>query len=208
MKYIPTVLLFCGFSFQLLAQSGQIVSIYVDPSNPTVNDEITVYAELTFPNSGCPLDYHAFALQNSTISATAHHCVGLLAAICNTTDTFELGQMAAGAYTFDLTLTSGGGGPNCSPGIIPDDNDQLQFEVSNSVGIDDIEKLHALIFPNPTTDIIHLTNQLHSRAVMVNGVGSVVGTIERGIKSFDVTHLPSGMYFIISDNLRYRFIKQ
>jgi hypothetical protein len=48
MKHLFTLVTFSLLSFQVLAQGGQITSIYVEPQNPTINDEITVYAELVF----------------------------------------------------------------------------------------------------------------------------------------------------------------
>ena len=40
-------------------------------------------------------------------------------------------------YIFDLTLSTGFGGPPCSPGIVPDDYDTITFYVSPSVGIEE-----------------------------------------------------------------------
>ena len=61
----------------------------------------------------------------------------MLTAICNTTDTFKLNPLAVGTYTFDLTLSSGGGPPPCTAGIVPDDNDVITFNVVTSVGIEE-----------------------------------------------------------------------
>ena len=61
----------------------------------------------------------------------------MLATICNTTDTFKINPLSAGAYTFDLTLSSGFGGPPCTPGVVPDDYDTITFNVSAFVGIEE-----------------------------------------------------------------------
>ncbi|MCB0755326.1 MAG: T9SS type A sorting domain-containing protein [Flavobacteriales bacterium] len=207
MKHLLTILTFSLFSIQILAQGGQILSIYVEPENPTINDEVTVYAELVFNYSDCPLDYQAFALQNSTFVVTAHHCIGLLTAICSTTDTFELGPLPAGAYTFDLTLTSGGGGPNCSPGIVPDDNDQLQFMVSQSVGIDEVEDLEGFAYPNPVVDVLNLKRPLNISAVITNASGKRVVEIPAGTRQVDLSQLPNGIYVLHIGNSRLKLVK-
>lgn len=207
MKQLLPFIGFSLFSLQVLAQGGQITSIYIEPQNPTVNDEITIYADLTFSNSDCPLDYQAFALQNSTFVVTAHHCIGFLTTICSTTDTFELGQLAAGAYSFDLTLTSGVGGPNCSPGIVPDDNDQLQFTVSPSVGIDEIEHLGGFAYPNPVVDVVNLKRPLADTAIITNASGKCVAEIPSGNRQIDVSHLPNGIYVLHIGNSKLKLVK-
>ena len=63
--------------------------------------------------------------------------MGMLTAICNTTDTFEFNPLSAGTYIFDLTLSSGFSGPPCTAGIVPDDYDTITFYVSPSVGIEE-----------------------------------------------------------------------
>ena len=53
-----------------------------------------------------------------------------LSAICYNTDTFKINPLSTGTYTFDLTLSSGFGGPPCTAGIVPDDYDTITFYVS------------------------------------------------------------------------------
>jgi hypothetical protein len=59
----------------------------------------------------------------------------MLTTICNTTDTFKFNPLSAGTYIFDLTLSTGFGGPPCSPGIVPDDYDTITFYVSSPTSI-------------------------------------------------------------------------
>ena len=208
MKHLISTLSLVLFTVMAFGQGGQITSIYVVPQNPTVDDEVTVYADLTFNNSGCPLDYQAFALQNTTFAATAHHCVGLLTAICNTTDTFELGQLAAGPYTFDLTLTSGAGGPNCSPGIIPDDNDQIQFSVSLSTGIEELESLEDFIYPNPFSDQLTFKSALPQSATITDLNGRLIFELDAGSTRVDLEHLPRGVYLFRIGKKVHKLVKE
>ena len=116
---------------------GSISSLIVAPANPNNTDTVYIYAELLFTSSGCPLDFKSFNILGNNILASTQHCIGIAAAICNTTDTFKLNPLLAGTYLFDLTLSSGGGGPPCTAGIVPDDNDIISFSVVNSVGIEE-----------------------------------------------------------------------
>ena len=75
----------------------------------------------------------------------------MLTAICNTTDTFKLNPLAVGTYIFDLTLSSGFGGPPCTPGVVPDDYDTITFYVSSSSAIEDRTTNKELL---RTTDIL------------------------------------------------------
>ena len=116
---------------------GSISSLIVAPANPNNTDTVYIYAELLFTSSGCPLDFKSFNIVGNNILASTQHCIGIAAAICNTTDTFKLNPLLAGTYLFDLTLSSGGGGPPCTAGIVPDDSDLISFSVVNSVGIEE-----------------------------------------------------------------------
>ena len=116
---------------------GSISSLIVAPANPNNTDTVYIYAELLFTSSGCPLDFKSFNIVGNNILASTQHCIGIAAAICNTTDTFKLNPLAVGTYTFDLTLSSGAGGPPCTAGIVADDNDVITFNVVNSVGIEE-----------------------------------------------------------------------
>jgi len=119
-----------GFSSALYAQS--ITNITQWPTNPSSNDTIYFYADLQFPSSDCQLDFASHTIVGNTIIANTQHCLGMLFAMCNATDTFMLLPLPAGSYTFDLTLTSGSGGPPCTPGIAIDDNMVFTFSVYNA----------------------------------------------------------------------------
>jgi hypothetical protein len=116
---------------------GSISSLTISPANPNNTDTVYIYAELLFTSSGCPLDMKSHSVLGNNIVASTQHCLGMLTAICNTTDTFKLNPLAIGTYTFDLTLSSGFGGPPCTAGIVPDDNDTISFNVVTPVGIEE-----------------------------------------------------------------------
>ena len=116
-------------------QMGSIISLTIFPTYPTEADTVYLYAELMFSSSDCECFTKIDYLSANNISASTQHCLGPALAICNTTDTFEFYPLPSGTYIFDLTLSSGFGGPPCTPGIVPDDYDTITFFVSPTVGI-------------------------------------------------------------------------
>ena len=130
---------------------GSISSLTISPVNPNNTDTVYIYAELLFTSSDCPLDMKSHSVLGNNIVASTQHCLGMLTAMCNTTDTFKLNPLAVGTYTFDLTLSSGAGGPPCTAGIVADDNDVITFNVDNSVGIEEQTTKKELL---RTTDLL------------------------------------------------------
>ena len=116
---------------------NSIISLTVSPVYPTETDTVYIYAELMFSSSDCECFVKTDYLSANHITASTQHCLGMLSAICNTTDTFKFDPLAAGAYIFDLTLSSGFGGPPCTAGIIPDDYDTITFYVSQLSAIEE-----------------------------------------------------------------------
>ena len=115
---------------------GSISSFTISPVNPNNTDTVYIYAELLFIQTGCQLDVKSYNIVGNNILASSLHCIGMGAAFCYTTDTFKLNPLLAGNYLFDFTLSSGSG-PNCTAGILPDDNDVISFNVVTSVGIEE-----------------------------------------------------------------------
>ena len=117
---------------------GSISSFTISPVNPNNTDTVYIYAELLFCCSNCSLDMKSHSVLGNNIEASTQHCLGMLSTICNTTDTFKLNPLSVGTYTFDLTLSTGFGGPPCTSGISPDDNYVITFNVVTSVGIKEL----------------------------------------------------------------------
>ncbi len=193
-------------SIQLFAQ-GSITSITVVPANPTELDNIEIHVELEFSNSGCAPDYQGHTVNGNTIDASALHCMGMLTAICNTTDVFQIGQIPAGNYTFDFTLSSGFGGSGCSPGFVPDDNDQFQFIVSGTVGLDEVSFNESIAYPNPTTSMLFLKMPSAELGQLTTISGKIVGELAIGAKEIDLSQLPSGVYILTIGTARTRVVK-
>lgn len=206
MKRLFIILALLRFA-QLSIAQGTISSLTVSPPNPTVNDDIEIHALVQFTSGDCQLDNQGHNINGNSIEAYSHHCVGLLTVICPTTDTFQIGQLPAGDYSFNFTLTSGFGGAGCSPGIVPDDSDQIQFTVSPSVGIDEITWDQNFAYPNPVTDILFLSEKLEESAVIADINGRTVFEISEGSAQISVEQLSPGVYFLRTKSKRFRFVK-
>ncbi len=153
-----TILFLFTFCVSLFSFSqGQITSIVVYPTNPTTADSVKVYVNLSFSSGGCEPDNMGSSTNGNTTTASALHCLGPLTVICTTTDTFDLGYLQVGAHQFSFTLSSGFGGPGCSPGIVPDDDSTINFMVASGLGIAPTEKQNLVqFFPNPMTSSAQL----------------------------------------------------
>lgn len=191
------------FSVNTFSQ-GTIVGFTIDPPAPTTTDIVKVYASVMFSYMGCDVDNQGHSTAGSTTNAYAHHCVGMLTAICNTVDTFNLGMLPAGSHLFDMTLTSGSGGPPCTPGVVPDDQRNTTFTVTLATGIPNYDQSQNIsIFPNPisTTATIQINEQLklkNAEMKIMDVTGRVVKTIssiQNNEFMFDREKLSDGIYF-------------
>lgn len=206
MKHISALILFSFLSVRLFSQ-GTIIGMHVQPSNPTDADDIRVLVDLSFTSSGCPVDSQGHTAQGNTIEASSMHCLGFATAICNTTDTFQIGQLAAGTYTFNFTLSSGFGPSGCSPGIVPDDNDQLQFNVSPNVGINERSGTDLTVYPNPSNGVFQFSRPLPSAAELVDASGRVLLSVNKGSTSIDLNKLEADTYLLRINDLTIILVK-
>ena len=156
---LPFSIFYFLFSiFNSHAQST-ILSFHTLPASPTTNDVVKVVASLSFTSGDCALTEQGHTTNLTHTDAYAHHCLGFLTFICNTTDTFELGTLPAGDHSFVLSLSSGGGPAPCSPGIVIDDTDSITFTVDPGVGINvpDAKAVEFSVYPNPASNSVTLS---------------------------------------------------
>tara|TARA_Y100001954_G_scaffold217829_1_gene250358 strand:+ start:1665 stop:2309 length:645 start_codon:yes stop_codon:yes gene_type:complete len=201
------LLILCVFSVFILGQNT-IDNIYIEPANPTSLDSIKVYADLTFHSSGCGLDNKYFSIAGNAISASTHHCLGMAMAICSTKDTFMIGPLPDGAYTFDLSLTSGFGNIPCTPGIAVDDIKTYDFNVGNVVALNQDKKVVDFYYSN-RGDVINIL--LPQRALYrlslyeLNGKCLKRFEVVNDYFMLNVSEIVSGIYImqVSSVNLNY-----
>lgn len=196
MRYFFTIVL--TFT-SIIVFSQNITQLRTFPAQPTAADTVLVIADLQFNYSSCILDNKYHQINGTTITASTHHCVGIAAAICNTTDTFYLGVLNAGTYNFNLTLSSGRSTSPCSAGIVADDLDTLLFTVQTALGLEDQVLPRFAIFPNPAKDFIELSNayqQVIKSVRVLNATGALV--LEADVKgsNINVSDLTPGIYYL------------
>ncbi len=204
------VIIIAASSF-LCAQT--IDNITVSPNLPTTDDSIFIFVECTFPNMSCKPFTQDVSQDSSNIYASALHCVGSLTAICTYTDTFKVSSLSAGDYTFYFTLNAGAAPEPCTPGIIPYDNDSLQFTVTTATSANQIlnSKLSFTILPNPSVGKINI---MLDGAVNISGPYElhVVSTLGREVNHTTINknsdninlQLPPGIYFCYIESRGYR----
>lgn len=140
----------------LNSSSQSIDGFTIVPQNPTDNDSITIYVDLTFGSGSCDGHTQSFSITGQSIGAYALHCVGILTVICETTDTFSVGKLVAGTYQFTFQLDEGQAPAPCTPGIIPGPSDSFTFEVAAGTAIADpvVSGSSFYISPNPASDYL------------------------------------------------------
>lgn len=182
---------------------GTILGITTDPVNPIETDTIWVYADVQFGTGDCLPDQLNSSVVGNTIFCGGHHCLGLLTVICTYTDTFMVLPQAPGTYTVDFTLTSGQGGPPCTPGIIPDDTMTFSFVVdslpdTSGNSINELLAKRFTVFPNPSNGQFMVQtsdNDLINARYEIYGLeGSLIGRYT--ITELNAVHLSSGTYMI------------
>jgi hypothetical protein len=194
--------LFVLIGFQIQAQ--QILNISSIPANPTAADDVYILVDCQFNSGGCNVwqQSHSF-FSAFTINAGAMHCLGPLAMMCNYTDSFHLGPLAAGNYTFNFQLNNGYGGPPCTPGIVPGPTDSYNFTVSLPTSEKEIEREEFNIYPNPASEELKIENgEFKIDAVEIyNTLGEKIlnqkPTDNKQQQPFiDISKLSPGMYVI------------
>ena len=199
MKSLFTLTLFC-LLFVSVAQAQWIISMTVTPPTPTVNDQVMVIAEVQFPSGGCDDKILQSSGSGNELFLSAMHCVGMAAYICNSTDTFLLGQLPAGNYLAHFQLDMGMGPSPCTPGIVPGPTDSIAFMVTTTTGLSQVDGKMIQLFPNPgkTGFEIHFNGTAETLVEICDLGGRVIHRVT-GIHSgeyIDLHNLQAGTYLV------------
>ncbi|MFK8044777.1 MAG: T9SS type A sorting domain-containing protein [Crocinitomicaceae bacterium] len=196
MKNIITF--FYCIAFLCVSQAqGTIIGFSISPQNPTSTDTIYVYADIRFTSSNCELSDASFSVNGSTISANAHHCLGIAAAICSIVDTFKINPLADGNYSFDFNLTSGAAPAPCTAGIIPDDDSTFTFSVGTSK-VTEADGNRFRMYPNPIQNSINLPTISDGTAfelITISGQLIKSGLVQNN-RIEHLENVPTGIYFL------------
>ena len=180
MKKITTFLFLLLALQSTQAQYGTINSMAIIPSNPTTVDTVKLIADVTVGYSSCWLVGGNFSSPSpGNYMVDAYYCMGMLAALCNSTDTFTFGVLPAGTNNIYMTLRSAQNtGPDRCTVFSPLDTDMVQVIVSVSTGILHDEKISVQI-------------------IRVGGDGFVIKGLERmqGDKDFALYSIDGKMVY-------------
>ena len=150
----------------------------------------------------------------NSISADAIHCLGAASFICNDKDTFNLGLLPAGTYTFYYQVDAGMGPSPCTPGIVAGPTDSLTFVVNLASGNQELAKGIFELFPNPASNTLHLklNSDLTDGAYrIINNQGALVlkSMINGKSMQIDISQLSVGLYtFIYEDAFKNISVKK
>jgi hypothetical protein len=196
-KIYPSLimLLLCTFS----AQAQWILGLNTSPSNPTTNENIQIIADVSFPSGDCQEKTLNLSSMGNTFMGSALHCVGILTFICNTTDTFNLGQLPEGTYTFKFELNMGQGPSPCTPGIAPGDQDSITFTVTTATGIHSVNDEAFAVFPNPGKDgfLVKVKGYIDPNVTITDLQGrSILKLNVSSEQRIDLAQLANGQYLV------------
>ena len=203
-----------SFLSAMNCQGQWIQQLWTNPSVLTTNTPIQLIAEVDFPSGDCKDKTLNMFQAGNSISAFAIHCLGAASFICNDKDTFNLGLLPAGTYTFYYQVDAGMGPSPCTPGIVAGPSDSLTFVVNLASGSMEFEKEIFEIFPNPTSNSLQLklNNELADGTYKIlNNQGALVlkSMIIGKNMQIDISQLAVGLYtFIYEDAFKNISVKK
>ena len=193
------------------SRSQEIDSLKIIPVSPTSSENIQVIAYTEHPNMSCTLFNSTVNTSNDTIYVSAFHSIGMLPAMCNSTDTITIGNLMSGNYVLIYNVTD-----TVLPN--PGDTDTLLFSIQGFLETRDYIKNELLTYPNPATEYIQFGID---HGLPINGsidIYSAVGekvisnSIRYNYTTLYIGNLKAGVYFIhyTSENSKRikRIIKQ
>ncbi len=209
-------LLICFFSlFCAINCQGQwIQQLWTNPSFLATNTPIQLIAEVDFPSGDCKDKTLNMFQAGNSISASAIHCLGAASFICNDKDTFNLGLLPAGTYTFYYQVDAGMGPSPCTPGIVAGPTDSLTFVVNLASGNQELAKEIFELFPNPASNILQvkLNSDLTDGTYRIlNNQGALVlkSMINGKNMQIDINQLSVGLYtFLYEDAFKNISVKK
>lgn len=203
-----------GMILALTSQAQFIQQLTVVPANPTTTDHIQVIVDAGFPSGSCDEHTQMGGFVNaSRYDASTLHCLGMLSFICYDADTFDLGVLTAGNYTFFVTVDAGGYPAPCTPGIVPGPMDSISFIVSTATGLPQLGPERFEVYPNPVSDKLSIKSYQYFESglfIVYDATGRTLFTsaIEKD-GTVDVGALSAGTYFIqyVNGSSRSAFVR-
>lgn len=202
-----------GLVLSVNCQGQWIQQIWTNPPVLTTNTPVQIIAEVDFPSGGCSDKTLNLMQVGNSISGYAIHCLGFALFICNDKDTFNLGLLPAGTYTFYYQVDIGGAPSPCTPGITPGPSDSMTFVVNLASTVEEDEYSAFDLFPNPTVNTLHikLKDAISGSYKILNSLGAIVfeSRVDGPMIDLDVSDFADGLYtFIFEDAQKNTSIKK
>ena len=147
------------------AQYGVIDIITILPISPTTNDQVFAIVSVHVSSSNCTLDISTPTVNGNNIDLDVYYCGGMLATICDRTDTISLGFLQEGTY--DLKTIMYGG---CGPYFPSDTLTSPSFTVSLATQTSSISRIENpfMIYPNPLEgNTLHIQNTFNKHYSLI-----------------------------------------
>lgn len=179
--------------FSCPAQS--IINLKVSPGNPNSAQNLLAIATEQFPSSGCPRSSWIVNATTNTIQVYSYHNMGMLTAICNTTDTIPFGPLPAGSYTLIFNLLN-------DQNAQVWDSDTISFVVTGTVGKEEFQKQKLSIYPNPSSTGVFVVNSETEWQNLHPALYTVLGEKLNADRAFetnqriDLSTEPEGIYVL------------
>ena len=181
------------------------LSIY--PPNASTTDSIQLIASCYFQSGSCNQKTLNYSIMNQTIDCDAMHCVGMATYICYDVDTFNIGTLPAGSYTFRYTVNAGFGPMPCTPGIIAGPSDSICFIIGTTSSLSELNELKFTIGPNPANTELYINLLMSSNCIAsiytLNGKLIQEQLLSFNRSKINISSIPQGAYLlkIVDPNL-------
>lgn len=180
-----------GLLITINANGQSIISLDIEPPNPTNTDEIILYSENLFGSGPCFIDSSFIAISGCDIKCDGYFFTGMLTVMCTSIDTFYIGQLNDGTYQLHYNLYH----PSSNPTI--KDSTTITFTVG-TVGMNDpLAGNTNIIYPNPSGGELFL--DLSDYCDEKEFVLSVYSLYGKEVKTFKQLHPKSYVRIDISD---------
>ncbi len=201
-KFIFLIILLTTTELSISQNCGTILSHSVIPTTVTAGNPTCVNASV-YCNSNLIFDHYTVNQTGNAYTIDAFYCAGLLTVITTTNDSFPLGNMVAGNYTYQFNVfTSYQAMSGSCTNFTITDQDSGSFSVSPATSLADINNDAFLVFPNPANEIVIIkaTNKKINMIELLDAFGKVVlsdsETETEDTIEFTTSRLSAGMYFL------------
>lgn len=186
------------FLLLTLTSSAQTIeNLEIIPAEPiTPEQDVSVIAETIFANSSCDLESALVYQSSDTLFVEVVHDMGLATAICNSTDTIDLGTFAPGEYKVSYTLFFTGTNEILEFG----DTAFAEFTVEGVNATESGQTFEQLqIYPNPATDYLRIETSIRGDFSIYDVQGRRISQfrINESPLSVPVNNLETGLYYLV-----------